>query len=565
MGDDNSKEEIMRHICKWSFILGVVCVIFLGGCGDKNTESGELEETEAQQYVFEDEADASLQLMSNLATMKTAREALHDSYDTNSFAHKDENAFKLVSNAPLSTFGSDVDTASYAIVRKAIESGEFPQKGAVRIEELLNNFTYHYPSPKDSVPLSIDASISDALWNPHHKVLRIGIQAKEIDWTKRKPFNLIFLIDTSGSMEGADRLGLVKKSLKMLVENLNPNDSIGIVTYAGASSVSLQPTTDKLKALHAIESLVAIGSTNGGSGIKDAYALAKEHFIKGGVNRVILATDGDFNVGITSESELVELIKQQAQSGVYLSVFGYGMGNYKDSTLQKLADSGNGNYAYIDTLLEAKKHLVEQVGATLVAVAKDVKIQVEFNPVKVSSYRLIGYEKRLLNDEDFNNDDKDAGEMGAGHSVTALYELIPTETQNADSQNPTLGKDAKGMIDPLKYSQNIANKGFESEWVSVKVRYKEPSNLANAQEKSMLLEKVVRESDVSKDGSADMRFAQCVAEFGMLLLDSEHKGNASYESILKVLEEKGVSDDVYRKEFIGLVAKASRLSPKPSH
>ncbi|TLD80817.1 VWA domain-containing protein [Helicobacter sp. MIT 05-5293] len=555
----------MRHICKWSFILGVVCVIFLGGCGDKNTESGELEETEAQQYVFEDEADASLQLMSNLATMKTAREALHDSYDTNSFAHKDENAFKLVSNAPLSTFGSDVDTASYAIVRKAIESGEFPQKGAVRIEELLNNFTYHYPSPKDSVPLSIDASISDALWNPHHKVLRIGIQAKEIDWTKRKPFNLIFLIDTSGSMEGADRLGLVKKSLKMLVENLNPNDSIGIVTYAGASSVSLQPTTDKLKALHAIESLVAIGSTNGGSGIKDAYALAKEHFIKGGVNRVILATDGDFNVGITSESELVELIKQQAQSGVYLSVFGYGMGNYKDSTLQKLADSGNGNYAYIDTLLEAKKHLVEQVGATLVAVAKDVKIQVEFNPVKVSSYRLIGYEKRLLNDEDFNNDDKDAGEMGAGHSVTALYELIPTETQNADSQNPTLGKDAKGMIDPLKYSQNIANKGFESEWVSVKVRYKEPSNLANAQEKSMLLEKVVRESDVSKDGSADMRFAQCVAEFGMLLLDSEHKGNASYESILKVLEEKGVSDDVYRKEFIGLVAKASRLSPKPSH
>lgn len=555
----------MRHICKWSFILGVVCAIFLGGCGDKNTESGELEETEAQQYVFEDEADASLQLMSNLATMKTAREALQDSYDTNSFAHKDENAFKLVSNAPLSTFSSDVDTASYAIVRKAIESGEFPQKEAVRIEELLNNFTYHYPSPKDSVPLSIDASISDALWNPHHKVLRIGIQAKEIDWTKRKPFNLIFLIDTSGSMEGADRLGLVKKSLKMLVENLNPNDSIGIVTYAGASSVSLQPTTDKLKALHAIESLVAIGSTNGGSGIKDAYALAKEHFIKGGVNRVILATDGDFNVGITSESELVELIKQQAQSGVYLSVFGYGMGNYKDSTLQKLADSGNGNYAYIDTLLEAKKHLVEQVGATLVAVAKDVKIQVEFNPAKVSSYRLIGYEKRLLNDEDFNNDDKDAGEMGAGHSVTALYELIPTETQNADSQNPTLGKDAKGMIDPLKYSQNIANKGFESEWVSVKVRYKEPSNLANAQEKSMLLEKVVRESDVSKDGSADMRFAQCVAEFGMLLLDSEYKGNASYESILKVLEEKGVSDDVYRKEFIGLVAKASRLSPKPSH
>nr|QGT50219.1 hypothetical protein Helico6505_0510 [uncultured Helicobacter sp.] len=555
----------MRHICKWSFILGVVCAIFLGGCGDKNTESGELEEIEAQQYVFKDEADASLQLMSNLATMKTAREALHDSYDTNSFAHKDENAFKLVSNAPLSTFSSDVDTASYAIVRKAIESGEFPQKGAVRIEELLNNFTYHYPSPKDSVPLSIDASISDALWNPHHKVLQIGIQAKEIDWTKRKPFNLIFLIDTSGSMEGADRLGLVKKSLKMLVENLNPNDSIGIVTYAGASSVSLQPTTDKLKALHAIELLVAIGSTNGGSGIKDAYALAKEHFIKGGVNRVILATDGDFNVGITSESELVELIKQQAQSGVYLSVFGYGMGNYKDSTLQKLADSGNGNYAYIDTLLEAKKHLVEQVGATLVAVAKDVKIQVEFNPAKVSSYRLIGYEKRLLNDEDFNNDDKDAGEMGAGHSVTALYELIPTESQNTDSQNPTLGKDAKGMIDPLKYSQNIANKGFESEWVSVKVRYKEPSNLANAQEKSMLLEKVVRESDVSKDGSADMRFAQCVAEFGMLLLDSEYKGNASYESILKVLEEKGVSDDVYRKEFIGLVAKASRLSPKPSH
>lgn len=556
----------MNVFCKLSFILGLACLMFLVGCGEKNTEQDQKDSQvflEVEQESFDMAENTSMRMMPMMKEVKKmAQESLNDSYNTNSFAHKDENAFKLVSNTPLSTFSSDVDTASYAIVRKAIESGEFPEKGAVRIEELLNNFKYHYPLPKDSAPLSIEASISDALWNRDHKVLRIGIQAKEIDWTKRKPFNLIFLIDTSGSMDGRDRLDLVKKSLKMLVENLNSNDSIGIVTYAGESSVSLQPTTDKLKALHAIESLVAWGSTNGGSGIKDAYALAQEHFIEGGVNRVILATDGDFNVGIASESELVELIKQQAQSGVYLSIFGYGMGNYKDSTLQKLADSGNGNYAYIDTLLEAKKHLVEQVGATLVAVAKDVKIQVEFNPSKISAYRLIGYEKRLLNDEDFNDDNKDAGEMGAGHSVTALYELIPSEGQSLGSQKIALGEDAKGIIDPLKYSQNIANKGFESEWVSVKVRYKEPSNLANAQEKSLLIEKVVRESDVSKEGDADMRFAQCVAEFGLLLLDSQYKGNASYEGILKVLEEKGVSDDVYRKEFIGLVAKALRLSSK---
>lgn len=557
----------MSVFCKLSFMLGLTCLMFFG-CGEKNTEQDQKDsqiflEVEQKELAFDMAENTSMRMMPmKKAFEKVAQDSLNDSYNTNSFAHKDENAFKLVSNAPLSTFSSDADTASYAIVRKAIEGGEFPEKGAVRIEELLNNFKYHYPLPKDSAPLSIEASISDALWNRNHKVLRIGIQAKEIDWTKRKPFNLIFLIDTSGSMDGRDRLDLVKKSLKILVENLNPNDSIGIVTYAGESSVSLQPTTDKIKALHAIESLVARGSTNGGSGIKDAYALAQKHFIEGGVNRVILATDGDFNVGISSESELVELIKQQAQSGVYLSVFGYGMGNYKDSTLQKLADSGNGNYAYIDTLLEAKKHLVEQVGATLVTVAKDVKIQVEFNPSKISAYRLIGYEKRLLNDEDFNDDNKDAGEMGAGHSVTALYELLPAGDQNLPSQKIALGEDAKGIIDPLKYSQNIANKGFESEWVSVKVRYKEPSNLANAQEKSLLIEKVVRESDVSKEGDVDMRFAQCVAEFGLLLLDSQYKGNASYEGILKVLEEKGVSDDIYRKEFIGLVAKALRLSSK---
>lgn len=502
---------------------------------------------------------------------------------TDSFAQKDENSFKLVANNPLSTFSSDVDTASYAIVRKVIESGRLPSPDMVRIEELLNSFSYNYQAPKGDEPISINLELAPALWNPAHKIARIGLQAKAIDWDKRKPFNLVFLIDTSGSMQGESRLGLVQKSLKLLVENLSSKDSVGIVTYAGSSTIALKPTSDKKKILEAIDSLSAGGSTHGSAGIEDAYKLAQKHFIKGGYNRVILATDGDFNVGITSEKDLLDLIKQKAQSGIYLSVFGYGMGNYKDSMLQKLADSGNGNYGYIDTLLEAKKHLVEQVGATLITVAKDVKIQVEFNPAKVAAYRLIGYEKRVLNDEDFNDDSKDAGEMGSSHRVTALYEIVPVgvESSLATLNNAKLAPDAKGIIDPLKYPQTTktqspsqANSAGSAEWLNVKIRYKEPANKARNDESSKLIEQALDSSAILATPSADMRFAQSVAGFGLLLMDSKFvdssfrgidsknsaRSKSGYQTILDTLSQQGVCDDSYKQEFLGLVAKASRLA-----
>lgn len=502
---------------------------------------------------------------------------------TDSFVQKDENPFKLVANNPLSTFSSDVDTASYAIVRKVIESGRLPSPDMVRIEELLNSFSYNYQAPKGDEPISISLELAPALWNPAHKIARIGLQAKAISWDSRKPFNLVFLIDTSGSMQGENRLGLVQKSLKLLVENLNSKDSVGIVTYAGSSTIALKPTNDKKKILEAIDSLSASGSTHGSAGIEDAYELAQKHFINGGYNRVILATDGDFNVGITSESELLKLIKQKAQGGIYLSVFGYGMGNYKDSMLQKLADSGNGNYGYIDTLLEAKKHLVEQVGATLITVAKDVKIQVEFNPAKVAAYRLIGYEKRVLNDEDFNDDSKDAGEMGSSHRVTALYEIVPVgvESSLATLNNAKLAPDAKGIIDPLKYAQTTktqspsqANSAGSAEWLNVKIRYKEPANKARNDESSKLIEQALDSSAILATPSADMRFAQSVAGFGLLLMDSKFvdssfrgidsknsaQSKSGYQTILDTLSQQGVCDDSYKQEFLGLVAKASRLA-----
>lgn len=519
-------------------------------------------------------------------TMRSAPNRREMAESTDSFAQKDENSFKLVANNPLSTFSSDVDTASYAIVRKVIESGRLPSPDMVRIEELLNSFSYSYQAPKGDEPISINLELAPALWNPAHKIARIGLQAKAIDWDKRKPFNLVFLIDTSGSMAGENRLGLVQKSLKLLVENLSSKDSVGIVTYAGSSTIALKPTNDKKKILKAIDSLSAGGSTHGSAGIEDAYELAQKHFIQSGYNRVILATDGDFNVGITSESELLKLIKQKAQSGIYLSVFGYGMGNYKDSMLQKLADSGNGNYGYIDTLLEAKKHLVEQVGATLITVAKDVKIQVEFNPAKVAAYRLIGYEKRVLNDEDFNDDSKDAGEMGSSHRVTALYEIVPVgvESSLATLNNAKLAPDAKGIIDPLKYPQTTktqspsqANSAGSAEWLNVKIRYKEPANKARNDESSKLIERALDSSAILATPSADMRFAQSVAGFGLLLMDSKFvdssfRGNidsssknsaqskSGYQAILETLSQQGVCDDSYKQEFLGLVAKASRLA-----
>lgn len=468
-------------------------------------------------------------------------------FTTNDFVKRPENGFQNVRTQPLSTFSTDVDTASYALVRLALESGQMPHNGTVRIEEMVNYFPYHDAAPKGGKPIAITAELTPAFWAKNHHVLRIGLKAKDINWADRKPSNLVFLIDTSGSMFQANKLDLVKASMKMLTENLDKRDTVTIVTYAGSAGVALPPTRGdkKDKILDVLDSLNAGGSTQGAAGIQTAYDLAQENFIKGGINRVILATDGDFNVGITSKAGLLDLIRDKAKSGVFLTVLGYGMGNYKDDQMMQLADSGNGAYAYIDSILEAKRVLVEQVGASMITVAKDVKIQVEFNPQKVVSWRLIGYEKRLMDAQDFKDDKKDAGEMGAGHTVTALYEIVPVGS-------PQQG----GDVDPLKYSSQATPKGgYGHEWATVKVRYKAPDG-SKSQEMSI----PVQDSAFTKTPSADMRFATAVAAFGMLLGGSDHKGTATWDQVLSIVSDPAVSSDDYRKEFVDMVSRAKDIS-----
>ncbi len=394
-------------------------------------------------------------------------------WNTEAYDRITDNAWHDVSQAPLSTFSTDVDTASYSNVRRFLNQGQAPPKDAVRIEELINYFPFNYPEPKDGKPFSVTTAIGECPWNSAHKLALIGLQAKRIDATHIPPRNLVFLIDVSGSMMGPLRLPLVKASLAMLAPNLTEKDRVAIVVYAGNTGLVLPSTSgaDTPTILDALKRLEAGGSTNGGAGLALAYKVAQEHFITGGVNRVILATDGDFNVGVTDQGSLVRMIEGKRATGVALSVLGYGMGNIKDSTMVKLADAGNGNYAYIDSLSEAQKVLVEQAGGTLVTVAKDVKLQVEFNPRVVGAYRLIGYEKRILQDQDFNNDKKDAGDMGAGHSVTALYELVPAGQKSDDTG-----------VDPLKYQQPgaLSTQAQSAEAMTVKLRYKQPDGDVSA-------------------------------------------------------------------------------------
>lgn len=475
-------------------------------------------------------------------------------YNTESYDHITEGRFLKVSDNPLSTFSIDVDAASYSNVRRFLNQGQLPPAGAVRIEEMVNYFTYDYPQPKDKAPFSINTEISDAPWNKDHKLVLIGLQGKKIPTANLPASNLVFLIDVSGSMQGETRLGLVKQSMKMLVDQLREQDKVAMVVYAGAAGLVLPPTSgyEKTKIKDAIDRLEAGGSTAGGAGIKLAYKTAKEFFVKGGNNRVILCTDGDFNVGASSDDEMERLIEQERKSGVFLTVLGYGMGNYKDSKMQKLADKGNGNHAYIDGIGEAKKVLVNEFGGTLFTIAKDVKLQVEFNPAKVAGYRLIGYENRMLAKEDFNNDQKDAGEMGSGHTVTALYEVIP-----AGVNSKFLEK-----VDPLKYQSEIkplSKSNHSDEIMTVKFRYKAPDGDASA-----LIEQPVKEAMQSwANVSENFRFASAVAEFGMLLRNSEFKSNASYESLL-ARAKKATGKDVegYRKEFISLVENAQLLTKK---
>ncbi len=460
-----------------------------------------------------------------------------------------DNPFKAVSQDPLSTFSIDVDTASYANLRRFLNQGQLPPKDAVRIEELINYFSYTYPDAAGEHPFTVNTEISTAPWNPKHRLVRIGIQGKKVDVSNLPPSNLVFLLDVSGSMNNHDKLPLLKQALTLLVNNLRVNDRVSIVVYAGAAGLVLPstPGSDRGAILAALESLSAGGSTAGGAGIQLAYQVARQNFIKDGNNRVILATDGDFNVGVSSDGELVRLIEEERKSGVFLTVLGFGTGNYQDAKMQELANKGNGNAAYIDSILEAQKVLVTQMGGTLLTIAKDVKLQLEFNPAKVKGYRLIGYENRILAAQDFNDDKKDAGELGAGHSVTALYEIVP-----AGSPEPLPG------VDELKYQKvEVAPVAQNSpELMTIKLRYKQPTG-----DVSQLIEHPLVDADVGFDStSEDFRFATAVAELGMLLRDSPYKSEASFDNLIaRAKNAMGKDENGYRFDFVGLAQKAKLL------
>ncbi len=469
-------------------------------------------------------------------------------WNTEEYGHTDENPFVAVSAHPLSTFSIDVDRAAYGNVRRFLLGGSAPPKDAVRIEELVNYFPYDYAGPDGDDPVAIHTELGPAPWKPAHQLLRIGLQARRIDLRGLPPSNFVFLIDVSGSMQDVNKLPLVKASLTLLVNSLRPNDRVAIVVYAGSAGLVLPSTSgdEKRAILAAIDQLEAGGSTAGGAGIKRAYDEAVANFIRGGNNRVILATDGDFNVGVSSDGELVRLIEDRRKTGVFLTVLGFGMGNLKDAKMEQLADHGNGNYAYIDNLLEARKTLVHELGGTLYTVAKDVKIQVEFNPSRVRAYRLIGYENRLLAAEDFADDAKDAGEMGAGHSVTALYEIVPVGVQT----DVTIR-----IPDSLRYQSVPAPRGAPSpELGFVKVRYKQPDG-----DQSRLLTHPVTTA-VTRNPSLDFRFQSAVAEFGLLLKSSAHRGSATFEEVIATARAStGADPDGYRTEFVRMAQAAQSL------
>ncbi|HWW77426.1 MAG TPA: VWA domain-containing protein [Pyrinomonadaceae bacterium] len=468
-----------------------------------------------------------------------------------SYAKIDENPFLDAARAPLSTFAVDVDTASYSNTRRFLSEGQLPPKDAVRIEELINYFPYDYPQPAGNTPFSVKAEVADCPWDSRHKLVHIGLQGRRLAAESLPPANLVFLVDVSGSMASPDKLPLVKSSLRTLAGQLTGRDRVAVVVYAGSSGLALPSTPGdrREEILSAVERLEAGGSTNGGQGIQLAYRIAEENFIRGGTNRVVLATDGDFNVGLTSDGELVNLIEEKRRGGVFLSVLGFGTGNLNDSMMEKLADKGNGNYAYIDTPAEARKALGEQVAGTLATIAKDVKIQVEFNPRLVAGYRLIGYENRLLADRDFNDDRKDAGEIGAGHTVTALYEIVPAGQR---VENP--GVDELKYREPEQTRQEVG----ANELLTVKLRYKEPDG-----DVSKPLNVGVPDSGASfQNASADFKFAAAVAEFGMLLRGSRYRGQSSFDNALELARASAGADlRGYRAEFVGLVETARRLSP----
>jgi len=463
-----------------------------------------------------------------------------------------DNPFVSAALKPLSTFSIDVDTASYSNVRRFLTQNQRPPKDAVRIEELVNYFSYDYPQPDGEHPFSVNLEVAGCPWKSNHRLIRIGLKGREIAAEDSPASNLVFLLDVSGSMGTANKLPLLKQAMRMLVDRLTENDRVAIVVYAGASGLVLPSTGGERRAdiLAALDRLTSGGSTNGGAGIELAYRTATENFIEGGVNRVILATDGDFNVGTTSQGDLTRLIEEKAKTGVFLTVLGFGMGNYQDARLESLADKGNGNYAYIDTIREAQKVLVDQMKGTLITIAKDVKIQIDFNPAKVNAYRLIGYENRILAARDFNDDTKDAGEIGAGHTVTAFYEIVPAGVE-IDLPDVT----------PSKYVKpaESATGSDSPELLTARLRYKAPDG-----DTSKLIEVPVTDHGTSYAGaSGDFKFGASVAAFGMILRDSPHKGTTTLDAVLELADEgKGKDVHGYRAEFLQLVAKAKQVVPR---
>ncbi|WP_106915290.1 YfbK domain-containing protein [Chryseobacterium aurantiacum] len=507
------------------------------GC-PKPKMSVAMEITSSSEYV-----ESNRVYNNHLETKKIAEKIKEDiDYNSEEYTALVENPFELTKNEPLSTFSIDVDNASYSNVRRMINYGSKVDKDAVRVEEMINYFTYDYPQPEKKQPFSINTEYSDAPWNSHHKLLKIGLQGKNIPMNNLPSSNIIFLIDVSGSMNTENKLPLLKSSLKVLLDQLRPQDKVGIVVYAGSAGMVLAPTSAKEKQtiIKALDNLQAGGSTAGGAGIELAYKLAQKNFIKGGNNRVVLATDGDFNVGASSTKDLESLIQEKRKTGVFLTCLGYGMGNYKDNKMEILADKGNGNYAYIDNMQEANKFLGREFAGSIYTIAKDVKIQIEFNPKFVQSYRLIGYENRKLRNEDFTNDKIDAGELGSGHTVTALYEIIPTEVES-----DFLPKEIQ-----LKYSTTTHEKDFGNELATVKFRYKKP-----AENQSMQISKVIQKENIPiSKTSPDFKFAASVAWFGLVLRDSKlikNKDLSNIESLAK--EGKSTDEEGYRAEFIQLV------------